>query len=71
MGALGGDLRGGQAQLNVSGHGLLQGVLRSAALQGMEVAVGDLLLRVIAAGVPWAKRVTRVRFIGSCWSSKP
>ena len=47
--ALGG---GGQAQLHVAGHGLLQGALRRAALPCMEVAVGDLLLRVIAAGVP-------------------
>ena len=55
--ALGGDLRGGQAQSNGAGHGSLQGMLRRAALPGMEVALGDLVLRVIAAGVPWAKRV--------------
>ena len=54
--ALGGDLRGGQAQSNGAGHGSLQGMLRRAALPGMEVALGDLVLRVIAAGVPWAKR---------------
>ena len=55
--ALGCDLGGGRALPDGACHGLLQGVLGRFALQSTEVAVGDLLLRVAAAGVPWAKRV--------------
>jgi hypothetical protein len=55
--ALGCDLGGRQARPDGACHGLLQGVLERAALPGTEVAVGDLVLRVVAAGVPWAKRV--------------
>jgi hypothetical protein len=55
--ASGCDLGGGQALPDGACHGPLQGVLGRVALPGTEVAVGDLLLHVAAAGVPWAKRV--------------